>query len=108
MREYICTNAKILLKLTAPDRISLEGKVLSHLSVRSLTPCVQGRSLAATFSESLVSHYQPKKLLLRSPTDLSVQSTSLIVLSKNRVPADQVKFLIGAYGQRLVFLHSGG
>ena len=108
MRGYICTNGKILQKLTASDRISLEGKVLSHLSIRSLTPCVQGRSLAASFSESLVSHYQPKKLLLRSATDLSVQSTSLKVLSKNRVLADQVKFLIGACGQRLVFLHSDG
>jgi len=69
---------------------------------------VQGHYLAATFCESLVSHSQPKNLLLWNATDLSIQSTSTKLLSTNRVLADQVKFLIGAYGQRLVFLDSNG
>lgn len=99
---------KTLQRLTASDGISLDGEVLSRLSIRSLTPCMQGRYLAATFCESLVSHYEPKKLLLWSVTDLSVQSTSSKLLSTNRVLADQVKFLIGSCGQRLVFLDSNG
>lgn len=99
---------KTLQRLTASDGITLEGNVLSHLSIRSLTPCMQGRYLAATFSETLVSHYQPKKLLLWSATDLSIQSTSSKMLSSYRVLVDQVRFLIGACGQRIVFLDSNG
>lgn len=99
---------KTLQRLITPDSILLKGKILSQLSVRSLAQCAQSHYLAATFSESLASHARSKKLLLWSPSDLSLQSISTRSPSSYRILADEVQALIGAHGQKLLFLHSNG
>ena len=99
---------KTLRRLTASDSISLEDNMLSQLSVRFLTSCGQGRHFAATFSESSASRYRPRKLLLWSTSDFVVQSEPTKLPSLYRILADQVRYVIGAYRQRLVFLDSNG
>ena len=99
---------KTLRRVTASNSISLEDKMLSQLSIRFLTSCGQGRHFAATFSESSASRHRPKKLLLWNTSDFFVQSESTKLLSSYRVLTDQVRYVIGAYGQKLVFLDSNG
>lgn len=97
-----------LKRLTTPDNTSLEGEMITQLSVRSLAQCAQSHYLAATFSESLPSHARFKKVLLWSPSALSPRSISTKSPSSYRILADEVQALIGTYGQRLLFLHSSG
>ena len=96
----------ILRRLTASDSISLEDNMLPQLSIRFMTSCGQGRYVAATFSESSASRHRPRKLLLWSISDLIVQSEPTKLLSPYRILADKVRYVIGAYRQRLVFLDS--
>ena len=99
---------KTLRRLTASDSLSREDKMLSQLSTDHLTSCGQGRYLAATFSESSASRYRPRKLLLWRTSDFSVQSSPTTLLSSYRILADQMRCVIGAHRQRLVFLDSNG
>ncbi|KAM0804114.1 hypothetical protein BDR22DRAFT_800435 [Usnea florida] len=99
---------KTLRRLTASDSLSREDKMLSQLSTDHLTTCGQGRYLAATFSESSASRYRPRKLLLWRTSDFSVQSSPTTLLSSYRILADQMRCVIGAHRQRLVFLDSNG
>lgn len=99
---------KTLKRLMTPDSLLLEDKILSRLSVRSLAQCAQSHYLAAIFSESLASHARSKKLLLWSPSDLSPRTVSTRSASSYRILADEVQALIGAHGQKLLFLHSSG
>ena len=97
-----------LKRLTTSEGIIFDGNLLPQLSIRSLTPCAQGRYLAATFSELSGSFSRSKKLLLWRTSDFSIQSPSIAAVPSNQVLVDQVHFLIGTYGQRLIFLHCNG
>lgn len=99
---------KTLQRLTAVDGIVLECQMLLQLSIRSLTSCADGRRVAAAFGESSGSHAKSTKLLLWSTSDFSMQSHLAVAVPLYQVLADQVQFVIGAYGQRLVFLRSNG
>lgn len=70
--------------------------------------CGQGHYLAATFSESSASRHPPRKLLLWKTSECFLQYEPMKVLPSYRILADQVRYVIGAYRQRLVFLDSNG
>ena len=97
-----------LERLTTLEGILLDGNRPPQLSIRSFTPCAQGRYLAATFGELSGSLSRSKKLLLWETSDFSTRSLSIAAVPSNQVLADQVHSLIGSYGQRLIFLHSNG
>ena len=99
---------KTLRRLTASDSTSLDDKMLSQLSIRFLMTCGQGGQFAATFSESSASRYRPGKILLWNTSDFFVKSEPTKLLSSYRILADQVRYVIGAYRQRLVFMDSNG
>ncbi len=96
-----------LEKLGGAEGILLEGTMLSELAIRSITPCFNGTIIATAFSESLGKH-AISKLFLWSTSDFSERSETAVPLPKYQYLADQVELLIGAHGQRLVFLHSSG
>lgn len=96
-----------LEKLGGAGGILLEGTVIPELAIRSITPCFNGTIIATAFSESLGAHAR-SKLLLWSASDFNEQSETAVPVPKYQYMADQVELLIGAYGQRLVFLHASG
>ncbi|KAA6412809.1 MAG: hypothetical protein FRX48_03801 [Lasallia pustulata] len=96
-----------LAKLGGAEGILLQGTIVSELSIRSITPCFKGTLIATTFSESLETHAR-SNLLLWSTSDFSERSQTAVPVPNFKYLADQVEVLIGAYGQRLVFLHSSG
>ena len=97
-----------LKRLTTSEGILLDGNPLPQLSIQSLTLCAQGRYLAATFCEISGSLSRSKKLLLWRTSDCTTQSSSIEAVPSSQVLTDQVQFLIGSCGQRLIFLHSNG
>ena len=98
---------KTLHKLTSDDGgILLEGSILPELSIQSIIPCFGGSVIGTTFSRPSSSSSESSKLLLWDTSDLKVNSKSAVPIPKYRSLADQVKKVIGEYGQRLVFLHS--
>lgn len=99
---------KTLRKLTVPESVSLRDETLSGISIRFMMSCGQGHYLAATFSESSASRHPPRKLLLWKTSECFLQYEPMKVLPSYRILADQVRYVIGAYRQRLVFLDSNG
>lgn len=96
-----------LRRLTGPEGILLEGTMIPELFIRSITPCFNNTVIATTFAESLRTHSK-SKILLWNAFDFHEQSMTAAPIPRYRHLADQVESLIGAYGQRLVFLHSSG
>ena len=96
-----------LRKLTGSEGILLEGSILPDLRIRSITPCFKETVIATTFGETAGAHSR-SKLLLWNTSDFAVQSGTIASVPKYHYLADQVEFLIGGYGQRLVLLHSSG
>ena len=99
---------KTLRKITDLEGISPEDKMLSSLSIRFMISCGQGHHLAATFSEASASRYRPRKLLLWETSECFRRHEPTKVLPLYRILNDQVRYVIGAYRQRLVFLDSNG
>lgn len=100
---------KTLHQLTSEHGgILLEGSILPELSIQSIVACFGGFVIGTTFGRHSSTSTQSSKLLLWDTSDLSLDSESAIPIPKYRSLADQVKNLIGEYGQRLVFLHSSG
>ena len=96
-----------LNRLTESEGILLEGSMLPDLIIRSVTPCFAASALSMAFGES--SKLRSKsKLLLWESSDFVTQSKKAISVPRYQYLADQVEFLIGSYGQRLVFLHNSG
>ncbi|MCJ1244025.1 hypothetical protein MMC30_001222 [Trapelia coarctata] len=96
-----------LRRLTGSEGILLEGSILPELWIRSITPCFKGTVVATAFGETPGPHSR-SKLLLWNTADFTVESRTIAPVPKYQYLADQVEFLIGGYGQRLVFLHSSG
>lgn len=96
-----------LQRLTGTEGILLEGAILPELSIRSITPCFNDTIIATTFANS-GGRNAKSKLLLWSSSDLTETAETAAPVPKYQYLADQVEYLIGAYGQRLVFLHSSG
>lgn len=96
-----------LQRLTGTEGILLEGAILPELAIRSITPCFNGNIIATTFADS-GGRNAKSKLLLWSSSDFTEKAKTAAPIPKYQYLADQVEFLIGAYGQRLVFLHSSG
>jgi WD40 repeat protein len=94
-----------LQRLTLPKGILLEGSIKSELAIRSITPCFNSNGIATAFGESLKRHCG-SKLLLWNASDFSPESKRAAVIPKYQNLADEIDFVIGADGQRLVFLHS--
>ena len=93
---------------TALKSISLGDQTLSQLSIRFLTSCGQGHCLAATFSESSASRHRPRKLLLWTTSECLLRHEPTEALPPYRIVTNQVRYVIGTYRQRLVFLDSNG
>ena len=91
-----------LRRVSSPDKNDLESKFAAQLAIRSVTPCMQGRCAAVTFSEFAKGQAHPKKLSLwELPEPLTSDRFS-------KVLADQVQCVIGPIGQRVLFLSSTG
>ena len=96
---------RTLRRVTEGRGIMLEGNIVPELSIRSMRSCFNGTILASTFSESIRPNTKSKLLLWRS-ADFVPKSTSAAPVPKYHHLADSVEVLIGASGQRLIFLHS--
>lgn len=96
-----------LQRLTGTEGILLKGAILPDLAIRSITPCFDGNIIATTFAD-FEGRNAKSKLLLWSSSDFTEKTETAAPVPKYQYLADQVEFLIGAYGQRLVFLHSSG
>jgi WD40 repeat protein len=94
-----------LRRLTLPEGILLEGSIKPELAIRSITPCFNGNGIATAFGESLKRHCR-SKLLLWNASDFTPESKRAAVIPRYKNLADEIDFLIGVDGQRLVFLHS--
>lgn len=96
-----------LQRLTGTEGILLEGAILPELAIRSITPCFNGTIIATTFAD-FGGRNAKSKLLLWSSSDFTEKVEMAAPIPKFQYLADEVEFLIGAYGQRLIFLHSSG
>jgi WD40 repeat protein len=94
--------------LTGPEGILLEGAILPELAIRSIIPCFGNTILATVFAESAKGPHGRSTLPLWNAYDFNPQSKATVPVPRYRYLADQVEFLIGAYGERLVFLHASG
>ena len=94
-----------LQRITGESGIMLEGSILPELSIQSMVPCNAGSVIATAFNRPSRSDFQAK-LLLWGTSDFYAESRSAVPVPKYRSLAEQVKTVIGEYGQRLVFLHS--
>lgn len=96
-----------LKRLTSAEGILLEGSVLPDLVIRSITPCSDGNVIATAFSEVLRPHSE-SKLLLWNASDFSPESRSAAPVPRYQTLADEMRFLIGNDGQRVIFLQNSG
>ena len=96
-----------LERLTTPEGILLEGSMIPELLIRSIAPCFAANAISMAFGESSGSRSK-SKLLLWESSDFTAHSKKAAPVPRYQYLADQVEFLIGSYGQRLVFLHSTG
>ena len=96
-----------LTRLTPDNGIQMAGSVLSEFAIRSISPCFDGKVFATIFAESLASRSR-SKLMLWNTSDFAPQSGSAAPIPNYQPLADQVEYLIGVYGRRLVFLHQDG
>lgn len=96
-----------LQRLTSTEGVLLEGAILPELAIRSITPCFNDTIIATTFADS-GGRNAKSKLLLWNSSDFTEKSDMAAPVPKFQYLADQVEFLVGAYRQRLVFLHSSG
>ena len=94
-----------LRRLTGDEGISLETKIDPELTIRSITPCFHCSGIATAFGESSNRHCK-SKLLLWNASDFTPESTAATVMPSYHHLTDDIDFLIGVDGQRLVFLHS--
>ena len=96
-----------LRRLTGVEGILLEGSILPELSIKSIALCFNGTAIATTFAESLRTRSKCR-LPLWNASDFTQQSKFAVPIPRYQYLADEVEFLIGSYGQRLIFLHSSG
>jgi WD40 repeat protein len=96
---------RTLRRLTGDGGILLEGSILPDLTIRSITSCFDGKGIATTFRESGRSHSK-SKLLLWNTSDFAVGSKRAAAIPNYHSLSEQVDFLIGPSGQKLLFLHS--
>ncbi|KAI4217247.1 MAG: hypothetical protein LQ351_000556 [Letrouitia transgressa] len=96
-----------LERLTSDEGILLEGSILPELAIKYIMPCFDGNVIATAFVESL-SPRSKSRVLMWNTTDLSPGSNRAAPIPSYQPLADQVECLIGAYKDRLVFLHSSG
>lgn len=96
-----------LSRLTPEQGIQMFGSVLPELTIRSIAPSFHGKVVAATFTESRGSRSKAR-LVLWNTSDFNPQAESVAPIPHYQPLADQVECLIGAHGQRLVFLHQDG
>lgn len=96
-----------LERVTEPEGILLEGSILPELTIQYITTCFNSTVIATAFSESGRPHSR-SKLILWNASDFTAESKVAAPIPKYRTLADQVRFLIGDEGKRLVFLHNNG
>jgi WD40 repeat protein len=96
---------RTLQRLTDDGGILLEGNILPELTIRSIISCFNGKGIATTFRESGRSHSK-SRLLLWNTSDFAIGSKRAAAITSYHNLAEQVDFLIGPSGQKLLFLHS--
>lgn len=96
-----------LQRLSSPAGILLEGSILPDLAIRSITPCSDGAVIATAFSEVSRPHSE-SKLFLWKASDFSPGSCSAAPVPSYQTLADEMIFVIGNDGQRVIFLQSSG
>lgn len=96
-----------LQNLTSPEGILLKGAILPELAIRSLTPCFNDTIIATKFAGSS-GRRSESRLLFWSCSEITDESKTVASVPEYQYLADQVEFLIGYFGQRLVFLQSSG
>ncbi|KFZ16946.1 hypothetical protein V501_01985 [Pseudogymnoascus sp. VKM F-4519 (FW-2642)] len=102
-----------LCRLTGDTGILLEGDGSSGASIESITPCYNGLVIATTFSHFRQAHIKRYNLLLYSTAFFQAPPGPSSTTTAKPVPnslslSSQVKYLIGSYGTRLIFLDASG
>ena len=96
-----------LEKLSQEEGIQLEGAALPGLTIRSMIPCFGDSVIATTFSASL-SPRSKSKLLLWNTSNFTLTAQNAISIPKYQPLANNIECPVGAYGHKLVFLHTDG
>ena len=96
-----------LTRLTAERGIQLLGSTSSDFAVRSIMPCFDFKVIAISFAESLSSRSK-SRLVLWNLDDFTADSESAVAIPYYQPMGDQVEYILGIYGDRLVFLHQDG
>ena len=94
-------------RLTGNEGILLEGSILPDLAIKSIVPCFNGKVLATEFLESL-SIRSKSRVLMWHTKDLNINASRATSIPEYQPLTDQVACHIGAYKDKLVFLHSNG
>ena len=100
-------DSRTLERLTDEEGILLEGPILPQSFIQLIVPCFDGNVVATAFVESLSTRAK-SSLLMWNTSDLSSTSKKAAPIPRYQALADQVERLVGAYGERLVFLHCSG
>jgi hypothetical protein len=96
-----------LTRLTTEKGIQLLGSESPELAVRSITPCFDSKVIAISFAESLAPRSK-SRLGLWNLDDFTAEAESAVAMPHHQFIADQVKYVMGIYDHRLVFLHQDG
>lgn len=96
-----------LERLTGDEGILLEGSILPELVIKYIMPCFNGKMIATAFVGSL-SPRSKSKVFVWNTADFDPGSTKAASIPSYQPLANQVECLIGAYKDRLVFLHNSG
>ncbi|OBT89163.1 hypothetical protein VE02_01632 [Pseudogymnoascus sp. 03VT05] len=99
--------------LAGDTGILLEGDGLLGASIEFTTPCYNGLVIATSFSHFLQAHTKRSNLLLYSTASFQAPSRPSSTTTAKPVPnslslSSQVKYLIGPYDKRLIFLDASG
>ena len=96
-----------LQSLTTTEGIILQGNIIPEMAINSICPCFGGTIIITTFRGT--ARLRPKsKLLLWNTADFSPEQKEAVPVPQYHHLSDHVLALIGAKGQKLVFLHVNG
>ncbi|KAL3419495.1 hypothetical protein PVAG01_09717 [Phlyctema vagabunda] len=96
-----------LRRLSENDGVLLGASILTGLEIHSTSACFAQDSIATGFS--IPSKPQSvSKLLIWDATDFAESSTTATPVSTYIHVSDRVKYLVGNYGKRLIFLDKDG
>ncbi|KAJ9497212.1 hypothetical protein H2202_007369 [Exophiala xenobiotica] len=96
-----------LTQLGDAEGIQLQSFEMPNLAIRTVQPCFDDNYLATVYVESGVGR-DCGKLIFWEALDITPSSKYIAAVPRFQALADQVLYVVGRHGHRLVFLHRDG